>query len=354
MLRLRAVLRVAGAACLAMLAACGAEDSATETDVSMGVQVLPQMGHSNSVYTVAFSPDGRLAASGGSENTMKLWGVDTGREIRNFTGHTGNVKAVAFSPDGSHLVSGGADGEGPSMRLWDVATGKQLRSFKGPSVTAIAFSPDGRYILSGHWDWRIPLILWDAATGEALRKFVEHPGGISSVAFSPDGRFALSGSMGASQGDPSMKLWDVSTGAELRRFSMESGGIAALAFSPDGRFALSGSTGKDTPSGGIGSTMTLWDLTTGQKLRDYEVDLRRIYSVAFSPDGRLFVASGDGKHSQSTGVSAPSLALWNAATGKRLRGFEGHRGTVSSAVFPRRSLHPLRQLGQNAETLGCV
>src|SRR5262245_5096453 len=145
MLRLWALLRAAGAVCLAVVAACDAGDDATpaapvEAAVVSGAQVLPQMGHPNSVEAVAFSPDGRLAASVGMESSVKLWDLATGREMRGFLGHTAHVKAVAFSPDGRFIVTGGSDRHNnPSLRLWDVATGKQLLTFDSPSVTSVAF-----------------------------------------------------------------------------------------------------------------------------------------------------------------------------------------------------------------------
>ncbi|MGI2909791.1 WD40 repeat domain-containing protein, partial [Hassallia sp. VBCCA 56010] len=77
--------------------------------------------HSNSVRSVAFSPDGKTLASGSDDNTIKLWDVATGKLSQTLTGHSNSVRSVAFSPDGKTLASGSDDN---TIKLWDVATGK--------------------------------------------------------------------------------------------------------------------------------------------------------------------------------------------------------------------------------------
>src|SRR3954452_508528 len=75
-------------------------------------------GHTALVYSIAFSPDGKLLATASFDNTVKLWDFAAGKEVRTLTGHTGAVYCVVFSPDGQTLASSSLD---QSIRLWNVA-----------------------------------------------------------------------------------------------------------------------------------------------------------------------------------------------------------------------------------------
>ncbi|MCC2113286.1 MAG: hypothetical protein KDJ16_14725, partial [Hyphomicrobiales bacterium] len=74
------------------------------------IAITPTIGHDTAASAVAFSPDGRFAATGAGDNAVKLWDVATGRLIRTFAGHSRAVNAVVFSPDGTTVASGGGDG----------------------------------------------------------------------------------------------------------------------------------------------------------------------------------------------------------------------------------------------------
>ncbi|KPA16766.1 hypothetical protein MHK_003015, partial [Candidatus Magnetomorum sp. HK-1] len=85
-------------------------------------------GHSGSVNSVCFSPDGKWIASASSDDTIKLWDAHNGWLHKILKGHSGSVNSVNFSPDGNKIVSGSYDN---TIKLWDVHSGRLLDTFKG-------------------------------------------------------------------------------------------------------------------------------------------------------------------------------------------------------------------------------
>jgi COMPASS component SWD3 len=73
-------------------------------DCEEGVASLA--GHTDMIFSVAFSPDGQHIVSGSGDNLVKVWSVSARKEVASLAGHTDRIWSVAFSPDGQHIVSG--------------------------------------------------------------------------------------------------------------------------------------------------------------------------------------------------------------------------------------------------------
>ncbi|HEV3200661.1 MAG TPA: AAA-like domain-containing protein, partial [Bryobacteraceae bacterium] len=188
--------------------------------------------HEGDVTSVAFSPDGKLVATGSADNTARVFEAATGWEVSRLA-HQGLVAAVAFSPNGKLVATGSAD---KTARVFQAATGREVSRLDHLArVDAVAFSPDGKLVATGSADTTARV--FQAVTGRELSRLA-HQGLVAAVAFSPYGKLVATGSA-----DKTARVFQAATGRELSRLAHQNG-VDAVAFSPDGKLVATGSADK--------------------------------------------------------------------------------------------------------------
>jgi len=279
--------------------------SAKIWDASGSKEFRALQGHSDSVWTVVFSADGRSLASSSFDGTARSWDIATGQPLWTMPGgHTDRVRSLALSPDGQRIVSGSWD---HTAKVWDLTGAREPVTFANHTreVYTVAFSPDGQRIATGAWDHTVRI--WEAATGRELRQFTGHEAHVFSVAFSTNGQQVLS-----ADGEGVWIIWNATTGSVVRSLKAHSS-IRSAVFSPDGRRIL---TGSDDGTAGV------WDVDDGNRLIELKGHAAKVMSVAFSPDGKRLL----------TGSMDQTVKLWDAASGKELLTFT-HPRPVFSVTF---------------------
>jgi WD40 repeat protein len=295
------------------------DNTAKVWDAASGRETLTLKGHGNTVRCVSFSPDGQRILTGSDDHTARVWDAASGRLLLTLRlkGHTRSLTAVSFSPDGRRIVTGSYDN---TVKVWDAASGREIVTLKLKRYTrtvwsvvrnyapCVSLSPDGRHILTGSVDGTATV--WDAENGRETLTLKGHTGPVSAVSFSPDGRRILTGS----GDDTTAKVWDAASGRQVLTFKGHTGGVTAVGFSPAGRHILTGS---------VDNTAMVWDAASGRLMLTLKGHTRPVCSVSVSPDGRRIV----------TGSRDHTAKVWDATSGREALALKGHTALVRSVSF---------------------
>jgi len=231
-------------------------------------------GHMDSVYTVAWSPNGNRIASASFDKTVQVWNPTFGDHYYTYSGHTNWVWSVAWSPDGRRIASAGGD---KTVQIWNATDGSHKIIYRGHTdhVFAVAWSPDGTRIASAGGDGTVQV--WDPATGELFYRFQLYFTSMWSIAWSPDGQRIVSAS-----NDKTVQVWDAANGGQLFIYTGHRDFVYGVAWSPDGKHIASASGDK---------TVQVWNASDGSHVYTYTGHTASVRSVSWSPDGKL-LASG--------------------------------------------------------------
>ncbi|MDJ0718720.1 MAG: NB-ARC domain-containing protein [Prochloraceae cyanobacterium] len=263
--------------------------------------------HTNCIWSIAFSSDGKMLATGSADSTVKLWDVNNGTCLNTLSGHSKKISSVAFSPDGKMLATASADF---SVKLWNVSNGKCLNTLSAHNneVTSVVFSPDGKMLASGSYDCTVKL--WNVSDGTCLNTLSARISPIRSISFSPDGKTIASGS-----NDGSVKLWDVNKGNCLKTLSGHSNLVWSINFTSDGKIVASGSHD---------FSVKLWDVNRGNCLKTLVLrNTNAIMSVAFSEDGKML----------ANGCVDALIQTWDVKNDKCLNSLFGYSSWIMSVAF---------------------
>jgi WD40 repeat protein len=274
----------------------------------MPSNTLIYRGHTQSVTSVSWSPDGTKIASASADATVQVW-EPTGTLIHTYLSPL-SVASVSWSPDGTKIASG----SGSTVQTWTATSGSGIQTFQGGThvqIQQLAWEPIyGSRVAAGYQD---------SEPGQPVTGFLEVldisapnngfsgalPGSVLAVAWSHDGMQLASGGS-----DGTIQIWDLA-GTPGQSYK-HAEAVNGLTWSPD-------STRIASTDGTTVLVVSLKD----QESFSYRGHTQRVLTVAWSPDGTRIVSAGEDT----------TVQVWNATTGQQIAVYRGHAQSVTSVSW---------------------
>ena len=277
--------------------ACGGRDNKVLVGhiTTEGVRFEEFARHDSAIYSLAFSHDGRLLATGscdeivdGKRNgTIRVWDVASGHMVQEFK--TGSVLALAFSPDNENIIAGEFEGNGAT--LWNIRTGEDT-PWRLPfmHLTSIVLCPQKNLMILGGGQMsahgRLEFWRYDVDSPQLIEEF-ESDSYFEGIALSPNQAFLAAGCRSGV-----VRIYDVERVKELAKLTANNGNIKTVAFCPDSKTLF---------SGGLDG-VKFWDFRRQQAVGEiayHAVDAARIITRHDGKNGLLVVT---GAKTQTSGL----------------------------------------------------
>lgn len=238
--------------------------------------------HQDEIFAVKISSDSQMIVSCGYKGEIMIHNP-RGKLIREIKDLTGWTVDLAVSPDSQMVAGWSMDGD---IRIWDISSGEMKKTLTGEKNKwgmAMEWSPDGNHIVCS----RVNIILYDVQSGEAVHTLTGHQGFVLDLSFSSDNRYLASVSL-----DKTIQVWSLEKRKSL--YTLKPQGFVHY-------------------------------MKQGPVVNPIQVPVR---AVDFSPDGKWL----------ATGGADRTVRVWDAASGKPVATFQGHRSTVTAVKFSPNSL----------------
>lgn len=264
------------------------------------------------LFSLAYSPDGKRIVST-SKDGLKIWDVENEKILFDLIGHSERVFSAVFSPDGKLVASASYDG---TVRIWNSIDGKPIKvlnyqssDYTTDAISSVAFCSDGKHVVSTAHNGEV--MEWDVETGVRINSWKHKSDVVYNAAISPDEKTITFSTIYNHQG---IYLCNLKTGEIIKTFKGHTKAVNSVAFSPDGKQII---------SSGDDKAIICWDVETSRKKWWLEGLSDRVSSAHFSPDGKYVVASSlDG-----------DVVVCESQCGSVVLVLHGHMNAIQSVVF---------------------
>mmetsp|Transcript_18742 Transcript_18742/g.30815 ORF Transcript_18742/g.30815 Transcript_18742/m.30815 type:complete len:340 (-) Transcript_18742:702-1721(-) len=282
---------------------------------SLEAPIMLLTGHGGEIFTLRFSPNGKVLASGSFDKCIFLWNVQS--ECKNFSvlkGHSSAVLELKWSTDGSTIFSASAD---KTVGVWDPEIGRRIKKLTDHGSYVNSCCPARRgppVLVSGSddntartWDLRV----------RGCTQTLAHKYPVTSVCFNDPASHVITGSL-----DNEIKVWDLRKNEVVLRLQGHADTITSVRLSPDGSYLLSNS---------MDNTVRIWDL------RPYAPPqrcLKVFQGLHHTFEKNLLKCNWSADGTKVTAGSGDRFVyVWDTATRRVLFKLPGHAGCVNEVDF---------------------